>query len=121
MRSLTLLSVLLGYWVMAGCSGHERSAERAAKSTGSPPTGLIFQESEGERRMRRPRPARPGALGAFIIKVDERNGGSKDLWMGYENIPPGRGIPPHHHPYSGEILFIQKGTAWPRSDHARLP
>jgi mannose-6-phosphate isomerase-like protein (cupin superfamily) len=72
--------------------------------------GLVLKESEGERRVRRPRPARPGALGAFIIKVDEKNGGSKDLWMGYEDIPPGRGIPPHHHPYSGEILFIQRGT-----------
>jgi mannose-6-phosphate isomerase-like protein (cupin superfamily) len=74
--------------------------------------GLIIQESEGERRMRRPRPSRPGALGAFIIKVDEKNGGSTDLWMGYEDIPPGKGIPPHHHPYSGEILFIQKGNGW---------
>jgi mannose-6-phosphate isomerase-like protein (cupin superfamily) len=74
--------------------------------------GVVLGESEGERRMRRPRPSVPLALGSFIIKVDENNGGSPDLWMGYEDIPPGRGIRPHHHPYSGEILFIQKGTGF---------
>jgi mannose-6-phosphate isomerase-like protein (cupin superfamily) len=108
---LAPLPVLLGYLLLAqACSGHERSSERAAKSSGSPPSGLILRESEGERRMRRPRPSRPGALGAFIIKVDEKNGGSTDFFMGYEDIPPGAGIPPHHHPFSGEILFIQRGT-----------
>jgi mannose-6-phosphate isomerase-like protein (cupin superfamily) len=46
----------------------------------------------------------------FIIKVDEKNGGSTDLFMGYESIQPGARIPPHHHPYSGEILFVQQGV-----------
>jgi mannose-6-phosphate isomerase-like protein (cupin superfamily) len=112
MQSLAPLSVLLSYLVLAGgCSSHARSTDRAARSAGSPPVGLILQEAEGERRVRRARPT-PGrtALGSFIIKVDEKNGGSADFFMGYEDIPPGAAIPPHHHPLSGEILFIQRGT-----------
>ena len=112
MRSLIPLSVLLSYLGLAGgCSRHERNIDRVARSARSAPTGLVLQESEGERRVRRPRPT-PGrsALGSFIIKVDEKNGGSADFFMGYEDIPPGAAIPPHHHPLSGEILFIQRGT-----------
>jgi mannose-6-phosphate isomerase-like protein (cupin superfamily) len=74
-----------------------------------PRTGLILLESEGERRQRRPRPGAGKTLGDFIIKVDEKNGGSADFFMGYESIPPGAAIPAHHHLHSGEILFVQRG------------
>ena len=47
-------------------------------------TPLILAAAEGERRIRR---VMGGALA--IIKVDRRNGGSPDLMMGYEEIPPG--------------------------------
>jgi oxalate decarboxylase/phosphoglucose isomerase-like protein (cupin superfamily) len=46
----------------------------------------------------------------FILKVDPKNGGSPDLTMGYEDIPPGQGIPPHHHPLADEILFVHRGS-----------
>ncbi len=45
----------------------------------------------------------------FIIKVDRLNGGSPDLVMGYEILPPGHVIPPHRHPHADEILFVQYG------------
>jgi oxalate decarboxylase/phosphoglucose isomerase-like protein (cupin superfamily) len=49
----------------------------------------------------------------FIIKVDRFNGGSSDLVMGYEVLPPGHVIPLHRHPNADEILFVQygRGTA----------
>jgi oxalate decarboxylase/phosphoglucose isomerase-like protein (cupin superfamily) len=46
----------------------------------------------------------------FIIKVDGRNGGSPDFFMGYEDIPPGKGIARHYHPHYDEILFVHRGT-----------
>jgi mannose-6-phosphate isomerase-like protein (cupin superfamily) len=92
-------------------SVHAQAPEAGRASNRTTHGGGILQENEGERRLRRPRPgAGRKTLGAFIIKVDQRNGGSTDFFMGYEDIPPGAGIPPHHHPHSGEILFIQRGT-----------
>jgi quercetin dioxygenase-like cupin family protein len=75
-------------------------------------TGLILQAGEGERRVRRPRAAGvPGLPDPFILKVDRRNGGSQDLVMGYEELPPGRTIRPHRHLVADEIIFIHKGSA----------
>ena len=85
-----------------------------AQSTAAPasaPTGLILQQAEGERRVRRRPPTSVATLAApFIIKVDTRNGGSPDFFMGYEDIPPGGAIAPHHHPQADEILFIHRGS-----------
>jgi mannose-6-phosphate isomerase-like protein (cupin superfamily) len=101
-------AAILGTLVLSSCSPGDRSG---IDSDRVKPVALILQESDGERRMRRPRPsANTPALGGFTIKVDRRNGGSTDFFMGYEDIPPGAGIRPHHHPHSGEILFIQKGS-----------
>ncbi|HEY8831909.1 MAG TPA: cupin domain-containing protein [Gemmatimonadaceae bacterium] len=36
------------------------------------------------------------------------NGGSPDFLMGYEEIPPGKGIP--RHPRHDEILFVHRGS-----------
>jgi oxalate decarboxylase/phosphoglucose isomerase-like protein (cupin superfamily) len=68
-------------------------------------TPLILAAAEGERRIRR---VMGGALA--IIKVDRRNGGSPDLMMGYEEIPPGQAILPHRHPSMDEIIFVHRGT-----------
>ena len=73
--------------------------------------GLILQASEGERRVRRSPPSNVTALAApFIIKVDRKNGGSPDFFMGYEDIPPGKAIARHYHPHADEILFVQRGS-----------
>jgi quercetin dioxygenase-like cupin family protein len=73
--------------------------------------GKILQASEGERRVRRPPPSKVAALAVpFIIKVDQKNGGSPDFLMGYEDIPPGKGIPRHFHPHHDEILFVHRGS-----------
>jgi quercetin dioxygenase-like cupin family protein len=66
---------------------------------------LILAAGEGERRIRR---VMGGALA--IIKVDRRNGGSPDLMMGYEELPPGQAIQPHRHPAMDEIVFVHRGT-----------
>jgi mannose-6-phosphate isomerase-like protein (cupin superfamily) len=73
--------------------------------------GLILQESEGERRVRRPR-GNSGAEGApsFIIKVDREYGDSPSFFMGMEDIPPGKKIRLHHHPHAEEILFVHRGS-----------
>ena len=67
--------------------------------------GLILQEGEGERRVRR-----TVGKGPFIIKVDRQNGGSPDLVMGYEDIAPGAEIQLHRHLVADEILFVHRGS-----------
>src|SRR2546422_4099173 len=73
-------------------------------SVGPDEPGLILAVDQGERRVRR-------LLGGvpFTLKVDRLNGGSSDLVMGYEVLPPGFVIPPHRHPHVDEILFVQYG------------
>lgn len=66
---------------------------------------LILAVGEGERRIRR---VMGGALA--IIKVDRRNGGSPELMMGYEELPPGQAILAHRHPSMDEIIFVHRGT-----------
>ena len=67
--------------------------------------GLVLQEGEGERRVRR-----NAGKGPFILKVDRQNGGSPDLVMGYEDLAPGAEIQPHTHLVADEILFIHRGS-----------
>lgn len=88
-------------------AGHP--TQLAATSTG---TGLILQQSEGERRVRRPRPGSgaPMAAPSMFIKVDGRNGGSPNFFVGYEEIAPGSAIPAHAHPEYDEVLFVHEGT-----------
>lgn len=71
-----------------------------------PPTPLILGVGEGERRVRRFAISAP----RFILKVDPQNGGSRDLTMGYEDLPPGASIPPHWHKIADEILFVHRGS-----------
>lgn len=87
-------------------------ARREAPATSvRPATPLVLAAAEGERRVRRLRPTDSSALSApFILKVDGRNGGSADLVMGTEDIPPGQGITPHRHLVADEIIFVHSGT-----------
>lgn len=98
--------------LLAGCSPVRPRGESSRAAAGTAPgEGLILQASEGERRVRRPRPGSTGTLTApFILKVDRRNGGSRDLVMGYEDIPPGQGIQPHRHVHADEIIFVHRGS-----------
>ena len=68
-------------------------------------TPLILSAGDGERRIRR---VMGGALA--IVKVDRRNGGSPNLMMGYEELPPGQAILAHRHPAMDEIIFVHRGT-----------
>ncbi|HEX6748508.1 MAG TPA: cupin domain-containing protein [Longimicrobium sp.] len=79
---------------------------------GSRSGGLILQPGEGERRVRRPRSGSAAAhlTTPFILKVDRRNGGSRELVMGYEDIAPGDAIPPHRHLHADEIIFVHRGS-----------
>src|SRR5438067_2119430 len=66
-----------------------------------PPTPLVLELQQGERRIRRRQIT--GLSTAFILKVDGQNGGSRDLVMGYEDIAPGQSIAPHRHLLADEI------------------
>jgi quercetin dioxygenase-like cupin family protein len=79
-------------------------------TTAPAPTPLILEKDEGELRERRPREASM-ASNQFFIKVDRKNGGSQQMFMGAEDIPPGGLIPKHKHLGQDEILIIQSGSA----------
>ncbi len=90
-------------------SDNRYSNQAAVSSTTK---GLMLQQSEGERRVRRPRPGSGTAMAApaMIIKVDGHNGGSSDFFVGYEEIAPGDSIPAHSHPGYDEVLFVHQGN-----------
>lgn len=111
LQSVAVLALVL----VGACSAAESRKIAPGPSTTSdnsiPGSPLLLAESEGERRVRRSSPSTVTTPGMpFIIKVDRRNGGSQDFFMGYEHIPPGRGIPRHYHPRVAEILFVHRGT-----------
>ena len=99
---LTSAAVLASVGACLGCN-----APRAAPTAAVAPheSGLILQDGEGERRVRR-----NAGKGPFIIKIDRQNGGSPDLVMGYEDIAPGAEIQLHRHLVADEILFIHRGA-----------
>jgi mannose-6-phosphate isomerase-like protein (cupin superfamily) len=103
--AFTALLVPLGHFTAsdAVCPGQGAAASNAS--------GLILQQSEGERRVRRPRPGGGATMAApsMIIKVDGRNGASPDFFVGYEEIAPGSAIPAHAHPEYDEVLFVHQG------------
>jgi hypothetical protein len=63
-------------------------AARGAYSGDASSKSLILERHEGEHRVRRPR-GFPIAGPTFIIKVDRKNGGSQQMWLGTEEIKPG--------------------------------
>lgn len=70
------------------------------------PTPLVLALEGGERRLRRASVSAP----AFILKVDRQNGGSPDLVVGYEDVPPGGSIPAHRHVVADEVIFVHRGS-----------
>jgi quercetin dioxygenase-like cupin family protein len=98
------------FGLAGGCAASHSSGDHneTAADTSRP---LILRDSEGERRLHRPPPGSMSNLAApFIMKVDRRNGGSPELVMFTEDIPPGQAIPPHRHPHADEIIFIHGGS-----------
>lgn len=75
------------------------------RTSAATPAPLILAANEGEARTWRNWGDTP-----FIIKVDRQNGGSPDLFMGYEDIAPGLAIPAHRHPTADEIVFVHRGS-----------
>lgn len=104
--SLTLYLLLLA---VSSCRPSRSLGDRTRQITdAAPATPLVLSVDEGERRVRRAQTA--GLSSPFIIKVDQRNGGSPDLVMGYEDIAPGHMIAPHQHLGADEIVFVHRGT-----------
>jgi quercetin dioxygenase-like cupin family protein len=99
-----IASTFAGVSLLA-CAGNANPRATALESAPGPSAGLVLQEGEGERRVRR-----NAGKGPFILKVDRKNGGSPDLVMGYEDIAPGAEIQPHTHLVADEILFIHRGS-----------
>lgn len=113
--SVAFLAALVMFWSIAGTSqglappiGSASPDHQAGQTaaTSVPPAPLILAVDQGERRLRRFGVSAP----KFILKVDPQNGGSPDLTMGYEDLPPGGVIPPHWHRMADEILFIHRGS-----------
>lgn len=110
----TLVCALFGAAVgVAACSPRPAPAALALPAptiAASPAPGLVLGEAEGERRVRRPRPGgQRDTSTPIIIKVDGTNGGSSQLFMGYEDIPVGEAIQRHYHPHADEIVFVHRG------------
>jgi mannose-6-phosphate isomerase-like protein (cupin superfamily) len=107
------LVLFLGALLAAACAPRGPIPDHAAvlSASTSPGMGVVLAESEGERRFRRPQegPQRRAVTAPIILKVDGANGGSTQLFMGYEDVPPGESIQRHYHPHADEILFIHRG------------
>jgi quercetin dioxygenase-like cupin family protein len=101
LRPFASTAIIAGVAAFIGC--HAQRSAPPLKATASN-DGLILQSGEGERRVRR-----TAGKGPFIIKVDQANGGSADLVMGYEDIAPGAEIQLHRHLIADEILFVHRG------------
>ena len=100
--------------VLAGGGASAPAATKDSSTSASTVTPLILEKNEGERRVWRPIEGAEGwegQPGPFILKIDPRNGGSSNLVLGTEDLPPGAKIERHRHPGSDEILFLQNGRA----------
>jgi quercetin dioxygenase-like cupin family protein len=73
-------------------------------------TPLMLEKNEGERRVMRGYPGHPEPGRTFILKVDPKNGGSRQLVLIEADGQPGQGIHAHRHPESDEILYFLSGT-----------
>ena len=115
MRLSAMACTLGSVLVALGVGGSQRADSGPATQSAAPGpaatasdmarTPLILAAGDGERRIRR---VMGGALA--ILKVDRRNGGSPNLMMGYEELPPGQAIQAHRHPTMDEIIFVHRGT-----------
>jgi len=105
---LGLAAILITHRPSVLAEGAQSASEAVPASL---KTGLILHQSEGELRVRRPRPDSRAAMAApsMIIKVDPQNGASPNFFVGYEEIAPGGSIPAHSHPKYDEVLFVHEG------------
>src|SRR6266571_5833578 len=92
---------------LAACHTTPPEGMVAQLATAKPPTPEVLELQQGERRVRR---TQTGVAAPFILKVDSQNGGSRDLVMGYEDVPPGHTIAPHRHLLADEIIFVHAGS-----------
>ncbi len=106
MRS-ALLAVVVCSVAFPAAFGVPRTS--APQSTG--PTPLILEKNEGEKRVRRPIEGSKPAASEFFLKIDPRNGGSKHLVFGVEEMAAGGVIPMHKHLEQDEILYLENGRA----------
>jgi len=111
-----LIAVTLSLVSLLGCTGSRKPQAHSIEGTPASGRGLVLQEGEGERRVRR-----NVGKGPFVLKVDRQNGGSPDLVMGYEDLAPGVEIQPHTHLVADEILFIHRGTGVATLDGRESP
>jgi quercetin dioxygenase-like cupin family protein len=109
MEPRIVLAALAALLVLGSCRSIRRQDDSPSHATNAvPATPLVLGVDEGERRVRRAQTS--GLSSPFILKVDQRNGGSRDLVMGYEDIAPGHMIAPHQHLVADEIIFVHRGT-----------
>jgi len=113
-RDLSLLLafamvVIAAVIVRARDEKHAAPQSAATNQSSSSATPLILQESDGERRVRRPGGANPAW--PFTIKVDGQNGNADDFLVLTEIMSPGQTIPFHMHHDAEEILILEEGGA----------
>jgi quercetin dioxygenase-like cupin family protein len=104
---------------MDSCRAAPPGSPIMSQAVAVPPTPLVLALEDGERRNRRVQGA--GLTAPFILKVDRRNGGSQDLVMGYEDIPPGQSIGAHRHLRADEIIFVHAGAGVVQLGNAETP
>lgn len=120
LRAITGASTIPLLLALCSCrSAPEAAPDAADPQRLVPPTPLVLSAEEGERRVRRGQ--RTGLSSPFILKVDARNGGSRDLVMGYEDVAPGASIAPHHHLLADEIVFVHAGSGVVALDGRETP
>jgi mannose-6-phosphate isomerase-like protein (cupin superfamily) len=100
------VALLLG---VSGCRHTPSGTIAMGRAQAVPPTPLVLEEQQGERRVRRSE-AGGQIAPASIIKVDRQNGGSQDLVLGFEDLAPGRTISAHRHLLADEIILVRAGA-----------
>ena len=102
--SVPVIEIALASSILACRPAPRGTAMEAHIPSTVAPTAEVLALNEGERRVRR------GTDFPFILKVDGQNGGSRDLVMGYEDVPAGHTIAPHRHLIADEIIFVHAGA-----------
>lgn len=85
--------------------GHEPKTEIQEKNR-SVAKQVILQDADGEHLVRRAGPM--GGL-PFTIKLDEKVGGAKSLFVFTEVLAPGQMIPWHRHDSCEEVMLVEEG------------
>ena len=108
MRVVALIVGIFAVWLCSFAAGPQNVPVDTYANT--PPSPLIIEKPEGERRVRRLSGTTMGTT-PFILKVDPKNGASQHLVMFTEDLAPGASIPRHKHPDAEEIVILETGTS----------